>query len=241
MSDPYIMPLTKNSVKLFIRISLIVLAAVIILNLSLFLLLQVMPDSPNTFVHMSVSSVATAILMVPLFYLLIVRPIRRDLVSLENLSIIDHLTGLTNRRGFNILAEQQLKYAIRAKENLELFFVDLDNLKLINDTFGHRIGDEAIQAAAAVLKKTFRGSDIVARLGGDEFAILTLGKSSGTAVILSRIASLTEEVTLKYKLSMSIGVTVFDPDHPCTLADLVHQADAAMYVEKKKKKQVSSN
>src|SRR6185369_5039973 len=93
--------------------------------------------------------------------------------KLRELSVSDELTGLANRRGFMLLAEQQIKLAQRTGKGLVLVFADLDRLKWINDTLGHAEGDRAIQDTALILRNSFRTSDIVARLGGDEFVALS--------------------------------------------------------------------
>ena len=87
--------------------------------------------------------------------------------EVRQLSLTDELTGLYNRRGFFLLAEQQLKIARRTQTPCCVLFADLDGLKKINDTIGHELGDRAIVDAAQILKETFRDADIVARLGGD--------------------------------------------------------------------------
>jgi len=92
--------------------------------------------------------------------------------KVQSLLVVDDLTGLYNRRGFFVLAEQQLRIAKRAKRKMFLFFIDVDNLKRINDISGHKEGDIALIDVAGVLKKTFRESDIIARIGGDEFIVL---------------------------------------------------------------------
>ena len=88
--------------------------------------------------------------------------------KLREMSLMDDLTGLYNRRGFLTLATQQLKIAHRLKQGLALFYLDLDRMKWINDTLGHREGDRALIDTASILRNTFRASDIVARIGGDE-------------------------------------------------------------------------
>ncbi|HEY7546623.1 MAG TPA: diguanylate cyclase, partial [Blastocatellia bacterium] len=98
-------------------------------------------------------------------------------MEIRNLSLKDELTGLYNRRGFLALAEQQLKLAQRSARDLLLLFADVDGLKYINDTFGHREGDYAIKNSAEILRKTFRRSDIIARIGGDEFTVLAVDAS----------------------------------------------------------------
>lgn len=98
----------------------------------------------------------------------------RQAQALEELAIRDELTGLYNRRGFITMAQQQLKIALRTGTPLLLFFIDLDDLKTINDNLGHQAGDQALVAAARILKSTFREADILGRIGGDEFAILAI-------------------------------------------------------------------
>ncbi len=157
------------------------------------------------------------------------------------LSITDQLTGLYNRRGFLSLAEQNLKLAERNKIGIRLFFADLDGLKWINDTLGHEEGDKALIETAAVLKDTFRASDIMARLGGDEFAILTIGKNEDNfETINSRLQSLIDarnnQENRRYKLSISIGYSCNDTENPCSIDELMVFADKMMYERKQKKK-----
>ena len=85
---------------------------------------------------------------------------------------MDELTGLHNRRGFISLAEQHLKLTSRQGVRSTLIFIDVDNLKYINDNFGHREGDDALQQIAGLLRECFREADIIGRLGGDEFCVL---------------------------------------------------------------------
>jgi PAS domain S-box-containing protein len=87
--------------------------------------------------------------------------------KLRTASVTDELTGLYNRRGFFILAEQQFKLASRENKSIYVVSADLDYLKIINDSLGHRTGDLALKETATILKETFRKSDIIARVGGD--------------------------------------------------------------------------
>jgi len=157
------------------------------------------------------------------------------------LSITDLLTGLYNRRGFIMFAEQQLKLSDRTKRGLLLFFTDLDGMKLINDTLGHEEGDRALMEVADVLKETFRSSDIIARMGGDEFAILAIDPTDADSEILTgRLQSLIDtrnnQENRRYKLSISVGYSYYDPGNPCSLNELMVQADKLMYEHKKSKK-----
>ncbi len=122
-----------------------------------------------------------------------------------------------------------------------VFFADLDDLKVINDTYGHQEGDLVIRQAAEILMKTFRNIDVVSRLGGDEFAILTIDTGPEFIAILrerleSCVASYNTESGKPYKLSMSIGAVPFNRDSSVSLEELLDNADDVLYSEKKKRK-----
>jgi len=159
------------------------------------------------------------------------------LSELHQLALTDELTGFYNRRGFLVLGMQQLKMSRRQDEPLLLFFVDVDHLKLANDSYGHDEGDALLLRCAAVLKNTFRESDIVARLGGDEFAVLAAeGADRSCEVILRRMEEHIREVNTRgglTTLSLSTGVSRFDPHAPVSLAELLTQADRNMYQNKR--------
>jgi two-component system, cell cycle response regulator len=159
---------------------------------------------------------------------------------LYDISLHDELTGLHNRRGFFMLSEHLLKTAKRQQKGLFMLYGDLDGLKEINDTLGHQKGDWALIDIANILKETFRGSDIIARLGGDEFAVIpieTTGDNIG--IVLNRLEKAIESdnTTNKraYQLSLSIGTAYFDPWSPCTIDELLSQADKLMYEQKRRK------
>ncbi|MGQ9702203.1 MAG: sensor domain-containing diguanylate cyclase [bacterium] len=161
--------------------------------------------------------------------------------KLHALSFTDELTGLYNRRGFLTLAEHQLKIAHRAKKSIILLFIDMDNLKDINDEFGHIMGDQALINTTKILKKTFRESDIIARIGGDEFVILTLEiqKTSGYAFYyrLKRSLNAFNDMShLPFKISLSVGWSYYEPQKPRSITYLLRQADRMMYRHKQKKK-----
>ena len=157
--------------------------------------------------------------------------------ELRYLALTDDLTCLYNRRGFFAAATQQLKLAQRKAQSLLLLFCDVDNLKKINDTYGHREGDLALIRVADTLEQAFRGSDIVARLGGDEFVVLAMEASNQTReVILSRLEKNLKKLNAdesRYELSLSVGVATLDPKQPITLGELMVQADKAMYEKKR--------
>jgi two-component system cell cycle response regulator len=167
----------------------------------------------------------------------------RSRVLLQQLSFNDELTGLLNRRGFLSMAQQQLKIAQREDWQLVLLFADLDSLKNINDNFGHTEGDRALKSIAAVLKKTFRTSDILARLGGDEFIVLALNApAAGVQTMTSRLQKnldLHNSQNRYYQLSLSIGIAQFDPKRVSSLDSMIMEADKALYENKRKKRLTS--
>jgi diguanylate cyclase (GGDEF)-like protein len=126
-----------------------------------------------------------------------------------------------------------------------LLFCDFDDLKQINDTYGHREGDLALIRAADALERSFRGADVVARIGGDEFVALAMEASSqGQEVILRRIQKALKKANAgesRFQLSVSIGVARFDPKHPVSLGELMLQPDKAMYEEKRKRQKPAQN
>jgi diguanylate cyclase (GGDEF)-like protein len=159
--------------------------------------------------------------------------------ELRYLLLTDDLTGLYNRRGFFAVATQQLKLASRNDQSMLLLFCDIDNLKHINDTFGHREGDLALARTGKALQETFRDSDILARLGGDEFAVVAPAASSQhEALVLRRLKKALRKAnpsTSAYELSLSVGAARFDPQHAVALGDLMERADKDMYERKRKR------
>jgi len=161
--------------------------------------------------------------------------------KLRTLSYTDDLTGLYNRRGFFIVAQQQMKIARRHKKGMLLFFIDLDRLKWINDTFGHLEGDQALIALANILKDTFRSSDIIARFSGDEFVAFAIETNSeGGDIIANRlqknIDAYNKKEKLPYKISVGLGMASYDPEEPCSIYELITRADKLMYKQKQEKK-----
>ncbi len=161
--------------------------------------------------------------------------------ELRNASLHDALTGLNNRRGFFTLVEQQLKIARRLAQEVLLFFVDLDDLKTINDVWGHRAGDQAIVDTADILRHAFRESDIIARLGGDEFAVLVASATDiDPAGIMARLQGHVDFHNVRairpHTLALSVGVVDCGSADDASLDELLQAADAAMYRHKRGKK-----
>jgi diguanylate cyclase (GGDEF)-like protein len=169
-----------------------------------------------------------------------IQRLEETVAELRNQALVDELTGLYNRRGFMLLTQQQLKLANRTKMGMLLLFADLDNLKWINDTFGHPEGDLALIETANILKKTFREPDIIARIGGDEFGVLAIEsrKDSGE-VLVNRLQKRLDINNAKrkrcYKLSLSTGIERYNPECPCSIDELLAVADSLMYEQKRKR------
>ena len=163
--------------------------------------------------------------------------------QLHTASITDELTGLLNRRGFSLFAKKQSDIADRDKSSFSILYADLNEMKKINDEFGHKEGDQALIDFATMLTKTFRASDIIARIGGDEFTVLiTEPHRAATEKIVSRhlqdnLRLHNEEAEKGYELSASIGMVHYDPEQPCSLDELLARADELMYEQKQLKKE----
>jgi len=157
--------------------------------------------------------------------------------DLKALLLVDELTGLPNRRAFITLSEQALKLAMRMERDVLMIFIDVDHLKRINDTWGHLAGDRALIDTARVLRESCREADIIARLGGDEFVALLTVESDQTAELVcerikTRVATHNQEVDRGYELSLSVGAKRSKAEGTM-LADLLAQADTALYEQKR--------
>jgi len=160
--------------------------------------------------------------------------------DIQQISVTDQMTGLRNRRGFYLLAEQALNTARRQKSECLVAFLDVDGLKRVNDELGHDVGDAMIADVGQVLRETLRESDIMARMGGDEFCVFALepGTDGDTLRqrLQSRIAAFNAGQQRSYQLSASIGVTVQRLDDQITLDQLIAVADTRMYIDKQSRR-----
>jgi len=154
----------------------------------------------------------------------------------------DTLTGLPNRKLMFDRLEQAIISAKRRQQQLALLFLDLDLFKEVNDTFGHKVGDELLVEVAKGLKEVVqRGNDTVARIGGDEFLILLtdISDNDNVKILIEKIFEKfskplwLEQFSMEIKVNISIGVSIF-PDHGEDADTLISKADAAMYDVKKK-------
>ena len=158
----------------------------------------------------------------------------RLIEELRVLSLTDELTGLHNRRGFELLAGHQLRVAGRYGRRLLLVFVDVDGLKGVNDRWGHAEGDRALVAVADAFRNGVRASDVVARWGGDEFVLIAAeSPSTANGVVVDRLMESVRAcgaaLEAPYRLQVSAGTGVYDPEAPCSLDDLVRRADGELY------------
>ncbi len=160
--------------------------------------------------------------------------------QLRAVTITDDLTGLFNRRGFFTLSEQQRKLADRNKRKMYLLYLDLNHMKQINDKFGHKEGDQALCDTAGILRRTFRESDIIARIGGDEFVVLLSEPVEGGIEgivdnhLQEKIEYYNTHAERSYQLKLSAGSAHYDPEHPCSIDELISRADEEMYKDKRR-------
>ncbi len=164
---------------------------------------------------------------------------------LEEMAYIDPLTGLSNRRWFQIEAQQELDRCMRSGRSIALLLIDLDNFKQVNDTLGHDAGDELLKVVGRRLKESLRHTDAVARnvgaaarFGGDEFTVLLedvdgrVGVTLAAQRILDELGRRIQLGNGEWELSASIGIALF-PGHSEKLGELMRGADIAMYRAKK--------
>ncbi len=161
--------------------------------------------------------------------------------QLQNESITDDLTGLHNRRGFLLVADQMLRTARRDRSDFMLLFLDLDRLKFINDTYGHAEGNRAIVEAADVLRTCFRTNDLIARLSGDEFAALAMNSTAtADAALRKRLDEVLDGVNARpgraYPLGFSVGILACASTDDRSMEALLANADALMYEDKRRKR-----
>ncbi|NGX61458.1 MAG: putative diguanylate cyclase AdrA [Chlamydiae bacterium] len=159
----------------------------------------------------------------------------------KELLFADELTRLYNRRGFLTLLTQQISLSKRLNKGFLFFQVDLDELKKINDTHGHFAGDSALKGAALCLKNAFRKQDIIGRIGGDEFAVIAINAPEEEGDYLKKVVhESAHQYNLAHKhpylLSLSVGAAFYSPQEDPSPEELLAQADADLYVEKKQKK-----
>jgi diguanylate cyclase (GGDEF)-like protein len=191
--------------------------------------------------HYTTSIMATMIMFMTIFALMYVAWRMNTMeAEIQRLSLRDPLTGLNNLRGFRLLADQALLMAYRSDLPFSVLYLDVDNLKQINDAMGHQAGSEFLAEMANILREVFRETDVMGRLGGDEFAVAGQFGSTGIEEAAMRLRQLATERNLKtnreFGLSFSIGWVTLDAGKREPLADLLARADEEMYKEKRRRK-----
>jgi diguanylate cyclase (GGDEF)-like protein len=160
--------------------------------------------------------------------------------EIHDLTIRDDLTGLYNMRGFNLLAEQTLRLAQRAQLPFSVLFIDLDNLKQINDKMGHSAGSAYLAETGEILDASFRAGDVKGRFGGDEFVVAGQFSVVGIEIAAHRLAEAAAQRNAsdgrRLPLSFSIGYVTCEYYSEETLKELVVKADEKMYQDKRRKK-----
>jgi len=164
--------------------------------------------------------------------------------AIHDLALRDELTGLYNLRGFRLLGTQSLRLAQRGTMPFSVLFIDLDDLKQINDKLGHKAGSAFLAETAQLLTSIFRQTDVTGRIGGDEFAIAGQFSSSEITTIAQRLQEATSlrnsRADHRFALNFSTGHVTCDGNSRETLNELVSRADRAMYLEKHRKKGLSN-
>ncbi|MEQ9618919.1 MAG: diguanylate cyclase [Deltaproteobacteria bacterium] len=172
---------------------------------------------------------------------------RRKEAELESrrLAVTDSMTGILNRKAGLDFINSRLKYCRKHHTSLTVCYIDLDNLKQVNDNFGHKEGDRVIKTAVRAIKSVLRTNDEVCRMGGDEILIILPDTSIDDAKavierIIRRIDEKNESSNKPYKVNFSYGLAEYNPKNKCSAEELVHQADSNMYEMKSSKKKEST-
>ncbi|MDH7943738.1 sensor domain-containing diguanylate cyclase [Pseudohongiella sp. SYSU M77423] len=166
--------------------------------------------------------------------------VERELMAVQ-LAVSDELTRISNRRGFLTLSKYSLELCRRQMFPATLVYFDLDKFKQVNDVHGHAEGDRVLQLFADQMRSSFRTSDVFARLGGDEFVVLMTNVDPGTIRNLieqfrERLQAQCEKLALPYEFGFSYGLVAYEPLKHASIEDMLHEADAAMYANKKAKR-----
>lgn len=169
-----------------------------------------------------------------------VKSLKERIKNLEEAALLDNLTKLSNRRFLELTITTKIMEIKRYNRSYGIIFVDIDNFKTINDTYGHSIGDRVLFMVASTLRNNVRFYDIVGRWGGDEFVIVVeLKNDDDLKNILTKIINLLKNSYLSIddktiQTTLSIGATIIDPND--TLESVINRADKLMYECKKEGK-----
>lgn len=159
-------------------------------------------------------------------------------ISITQMAITDELTGLLNRRGFIVQAEQSLRLCQRNEIDGCFVYIDLNKFKQVNDTYGHAEGDRCLTVFADAIRTAFRSSDLHARLGGDEFVLLLHGVKRDQADFLvrkftSEVEKAGKSAGLEYIIEFSCGIVDYKSNETQSVEEMLRRADTMMYDSKK--------
>ena len=163
--------------------------------------------------------------------------VEREIMAVQ-LAISDELTRISNRRGFLALSKYSLDLCKRQLFPATLVFFDLDRFKQVNDAHGHAEGDRVLKIFAEQMRASFRASDLFARLGGDEFvALLTNVNADEINELIARFKNALQArcaaLALPYTIEFSYGLVSYEPLKHSSVEDMLHEADSAMYENKR--------
>jgi diguanylate cyclase (GGDEF)-like protein len=197
---------------------------------------QLLPERYATSILASIAAaMAFALLIVIAWYI-------KDMeAEIQELSLRDELTRLYNLRGFSLLGGHVLVLAQRSQLPCSVLYVDVDNLKHINDSLGHAKGSAILKETVQMLEQTFRETDVIGRIGGDEFAVVCQCSRVAISIAANRleaaIATRNAQPGPEIPLSFSVGFATADEHGHQSLPELLSLADQAMYERKRQKKQ----
>jgi len=215
------------------------------------LLLGVIDLSQHPTLEAIVDSLLLASFSAPLIYFLVIKPfvIARDktVQSFETLAMTDQLTGISNRRSFNVQIESFIESVKRREIYGAFLIIDLDKFKLINDTYGHDRGDQVLIEAAQRLKTRLRKEDLLGRMGGDEFIILMkyidADENIANKIVLKKAKQIIETIekpmilkNMTHNIGVSVGYQIFGSE-VISFEDVFKKADKKMYEMKNSKSQ----
>jgi len=169
-----------------------------------------------------------------LFIVFIISKLHLLYETQKELSVTDQLTGIINRRGFIILANTELERSRRFSKPLSILYIDLDNFKVVNDNFGHDVGDKLLYQVVKTIKNNIRSFDIFSRLGGDEFIILlpeTGAKSARSVADKLKKVVFEKMKYYNWPVTISVGLAIYNKS-PDTVEELIKVSDQLMYFAK---------
>lgn len=161
--------------------------------------------------------------------------------ELNNLYVHDALTGILNRRGFEKMSGEYYDKTRKSKRSMAVIAIDMDNLKVVNDKFGHAHGDRALQTISSAMEAAAQPGDLCARIGGDEFAVAAIGYDENAAEeylkkFHAHLEAFNEESELPYLVGASVGYYIISPEHEISLEAAIVESDKMLYENKREKK-----